>query len=533
MSRGSILTLSLSALLACSGGDASGDSAAPAPTFCEDGVPVLPFSDDDVGVQFGDRAGDFTAETLDGTFTLSEAWNGCDSFVIVSHFESPGGDALWSSDPSDLFANAPANTQFIFVSDEGGAQRRTNRIQAMKDRLNLGARRAERAHFVTDRLSRIEGGLGDFVRDYLDYVPTSLVQIDEERASQAPLPYFLGIDRFQTWDPGGNTNNVVGGTPEIEMAGYLPHFYNHKATLAHRLASEDVTEIVMLDEEVTDRIFDVNVELPADLSSFDTLEFDVEVTCKGRNPFACSEWDRIARIAWCTDDTCEDRREIVRWITPYWRRGNRRWAIDASAFLGLVSGGSQSFRIEMGPGWERATPRDVRVAARLSTRGVPRPSSAVRVYTGGSFGESYNDDHPPVTLDVPANASKVELVTILSGHGQDGSTNCAEWCDHRHRFSVDGEEAVLLQHDGSVGSADGCAPSAAQGVPPGQWGNWAPERAFWCPGLPVAPVATDLTSLVTPGSAAELSYEAFFQGAFGPGVGGGSISLSAYVVYYE
>ncbi|MEO0600197.1 MAG: peptide-N-glycosidase F-related protein, partial [Myxococcota bacterium] len=527
MHWGSILA-ALTTLVACTGSTESPiDSAPPAPTTCEDGVAVLPFSDEETGVQFGERAADFTATTLDGgTFRLSEAWNGCDSFVVISYFEG-ASDALWSSSPENLFKNAPKNSQFIFVSDEMGPARRESRLQAMRDALDLGPARADRAHFLVDRLSSIEGGLGDFVTDYVAYLPESFVQIDADRGSSAPVPSFLGIDRFQTWDPGGNTNDIVGGTPQVEIAGYLPLFYNHKAQLATRLASEDVTEIELLNEEVTERVFDRTVDLPADLSGFDTLEFDVEVTCKERNPFACSEWDRIARIDWCTDATCEERQEIVRWITPYWRRGNRRWAIDASAFLGLVPGGTQTFRISMGPGLERATPRDARVTARLSTRGVPRPASTVQVFSGGTFNADYNANHPPVTLDVPAGATKVELVTILSGHGQDGTTNCSEWCDHRHRFSIDGQEAVLLQSDEGIGSRAGCAPAAAQGVPPGQWGNWAPQRAYWCPGLPVDPVANDLTSLVTPGSTAELGYEAFLQGTFGPeGAGGGNISLS-------
>jgi len=521
--------------VACSGSEPARDSAPvdePALTICEDGLPPRPFDTDPGGLMFGEQAGDFSAETLDGeTFRLSEAWNGCDSFVIVSYFEGGDGDLLWSSDPGALLANAPSNSQFIFVSDEGGKARRRNRVEAMRDALRLRGRRAERVHFLVDRLSRIEGNLGDVVSDYLDYLPQSLVRIDGDRSSLAPLPYFLGIDRDQRWDPGGNIDDVVGGNPQVSFAGFLPHFYNHKATLAHRLATDGATEVELLHKRMLNRSIDVTAELPADLSGFDSLEFDIEVTCNERNPFACSEWDRIARIDWCADETCAERLEIVRWITPYWRRGTRRWAVDASPFLALLEGGEQTFRVTMGPSWERRTLRVLRLKARFGSRGGPRPVRAARVYTGGRCDASYNDDHPPVSIDVPASASRVELVTILSGHGQADGTNCAEWCDHRHRFSVDGEEAVTLRPEGAVGQSLDCAPQAAQGVPPGQWGNWSPLRAYWCPGLPVAPVQTDLTSLVTPGSTAELSYEAFLGADQPPG--GGNISLSAYVVYYE
>lgn len=541
MSRGPILSLGLAVTVACTAAPitpATGDTAATptAPTTCEDGVPARPFSTEPGGVLFGERAADFTVETLDkGAFTLSEAWNGCDSFVIVTYFEGPAGDALWSSDPTQLLENAPRNSQFLFVSDEAGPARRQERLEALQTAMNLGPRRAERVHFVLDRFSRIEGGLGDFARDYLAYVPGSLEQIDDERAAPAPLPAFLGIDRDQAWDSGGATYDVVGNSGLIEMAGWLPHFYNHKATLDHRLATEaDVTEVMLVDQEVTERVFDVAVDLPSDLSAFDTLEIDVSVTCNARNPFACSEWDRIARIEWCADATCEDRREIARWITPYWRRGTRRWAIDASPFLGLVGGGTQSFRIVMGPPWERATPRDARMALRLSTRGVPRATSVERVFTGGAFNESYNDNHPPVTFDVPAGATRVELVSILSGHGQDPATNCAEWCDHRHTFAVGDQTPIEIRPEGAVGQSLDCAPQAAQGVPPGQYGNWAPLRAYWCPGLPVTPIVHDLTGLVAPGSSAELSYSATFSnGVVDVPSPGGNIDLSTYIVVYE
>ena len=76
---------------------------------------------------------------------------------------------------------------------------------------------------------------------------------------------------------------------------------------------------------------------------------------------------------------------------------------------------------------------------------------------------------------------------------------------------------------------NGCAERAGEGVPPGQWGNWAPLRAGWCPGLPVAPIRHDITADLPVGEATEITYEAAFAGGPPPG---GSISLSTYVVFY-
>ena len=125
---------------------------------------------------------------------------------------------------------------------------------------------------------------------------------------------------------------------------------------------------------------------------------------------------------------------------------------------------------------------------------------------------------------------KVELVVILSGHGQAGQTNCSEWCDHRHQFAVNGNDLDEIRHQGNVGSTAGCGPAAAQGVPPGQFGNWAPERAYWCPGLPVEHMRIDITDRVNLGQANQMSYSANYRGG---APGGGNIDLSAYVVWSE
>lgn len=488
------------------------------------------------GHRWGELAGDFTLTELDGsTWTLSEEWTGCDSYVFVNYFETSEGDALFASDVSELMREAPSNVHFFFTSDERGRAARRGRLEDLAERFDLGPARAERVHFVTERLSLIDGSVGAMISDFQAYQPKSGVDIGADRGVvRAPNPSFFGIDREQRWDSGGSTNNFVGGTPQIAMASYLPQFYNHKAELAHRFSQETVTEVVLLDETVTDRIFTVTQELPADLSGFDTLEMDVLVDCKERNALACSEWDRIARVDLCLDgEKCTDRRELVRWITPYWRAGLRRWGIDASPLLGLLSPGSNTFRIEMGPSWERATQRDVRIAARLSSQGGPRATGAERVFGGGTFDGSYNKNHLPVSFVPPASATRAELVVILSGHGQTQNGNCAEWCDHRHQFSINGNDLEQIVPDSGIGSM-GCAPYASQGVPPGQYGNWAPLRAYWCPGLPVEAMRFDITEHVTFGAKNEVAYTASYEDRFGPTTPpGGSISLSTYVAWFE
>ena len=525
---------------------------APVAKVCADlGLTPQPFKTASTTFEFGDVAGDFTVNQLDGSsWNLLDNWSGCESYVFINYIFIPVRTThreLWTSDVGELI-RTPVNSHFFFTSTELEATRRV-RVEEMKDRIEAAidlaypdpaanAAQKARFHYVVDDPAQIEGSVGTFYSDYFAYANSaeSAVDLGDRGNARAPLPYFIGIDRDQKWDSGGSPAQAVGATAALRMASYLPDFYNHKAGIRDAQALESgVTTVMLLDRSVTERQFDETVTLPSasDMANFDTMEFDVMVNCPHRNVFACSEWDRIARIDLCDGPTCDNRREVIRWITPYWRRGERRWVIDASALLSLVrDGGATTFRITFGPTWERATSRDVRIALRLDNRGQAVSSQgAVFAFSGGNFNAEYNN-RAPFEFSPPTSATKAELVVILSGHGQESGTNCAEWCDHRHRFSVNGMPVPEIRHEGSIGSLGGCGPAAAQGVSPGQWGNWAPERAYWCPGLPVDHIRVDITDLVQFGQVNQLTYSANFRGQVGT-TGGGNISLSTYVVWYQ
>ena len=503
---------------------------------------------------FGSVAGDFTVNELYGrTWNFRENWTGCESFVFVNYIPVQGNsdDAFWNSRSDVLVKNTSDNTHFFFISWENSAAARKERVEsiyayiASEIEFSISdseerERQLSRFHFVLDAPADIQGSVSGFISDYMQYrqLPESVVDLGGRGNAAPPLPLVFGIDRDQKWDSGGSMSEYVGGPQSFRMAGYLGDFYNHKARVRDQVAREtDIQTYELLNERVTQRVFVKTATLPdaAEMKDINTLEFDVTVNCPHRNVFACSEWDRIARIEVCTSTTvepCSKRRELVRWITPYWRRGERRWIMDASSLLGYIKeGGLQYFRLEMGPSWERATSRDARIALRLSKSSDSlKAVGAVRAFTGGGFGDKYNDREPFV-FTLPSQASKVSLVSILSGHGQDSNTNCAEWCDHRHQFEINGTSLEEIRHEGNrIGSADGCGWAAAEGASPGQWGNWAPERAYWCPGLPVEHRVRDLTNYVTLGEENTLTYRANYGG--GPPAGG-SISLSTYVVWYE
>ncbi|MBH25900.1 MAG: hypothetical protein CMH57_15950 [Myxococcales bacterium] len=536
--------------------DTAEPDAPPEVDFCEAaGLTPTTLKEATEGFGYLDVAGDFTVNTLDGgAWTLSEEWTGCESYVFLNYFQdlrsNPGGtwyvDLLWDSDIAEFLSESPDNVHYFFTSFQETAAEREQQLTEMKrrfdaylalnvDDVEVRASWQRRLHFVTDRSTEIEGSVGAFMADYLNYMfsEDAIVDLGDRGQAQPPLPLVFAIDREQHWDPGGSLSEFVGGSDKFVMASYLGRFFNHKAALREQVAAEtDVTTVTLLDEEVTERVFTQTITLPdgAEMAAFDTLEFDIEVTCPHRNPFACSEWDRIARIAYCLDGAeCTDRREVVRWITPYWRRGTRRWLIDASPFLAYMrEGGEQSFYVEMGPGWERKTSRLARMELRFATRDQPRAIRVERVFTGGAFNAEYNDSKEPVEIEV-GDASRVELAVILSGHGQEAG-NCAEWCDHRHVFTVDGAGVARIESEPGIGEGRTCARAADRGVSPGQWGNWAPGRAYWCPGMPVDVMRFELTDRLREDRPSILRYSANFAGNDPVG---GSIALNAYVIWYD
>ena len=152
----------------------------------------------------------------------------------------------------------------------------------------------------------------------------------------------------------------------------------------------------------------------------------------------------------------------------------------------------------------------------------------------GAFLASQSPSSPqlqlPKQVRVPADAVKVELVTLITGHGGVMPTNCAEFCNHEHHFAVNGMEH--LKSFPEARSAEGCAERVGEGVAPNQHGTWYFGRGGWCPGLDVAPYVVDVTREVRPGMANELRYTTTYNGRAGA-ANLGNIVLSSYLVYWR
>ena len=110
------------------------------------------------------------------------------------------------------------------------------------------------------------------------------------------------------------------------------------------------------------------------------------------------------------------------------------------------------------------------------------------------------------------------------------TSNCAEFCAHSHHFTLG--ETTFDQEFPIVGDQSGCAKTVPEGTVPNQGGTWWFGRAGWCPGREVIPYIQDVTSLVTPGADATLTYQAKINGR-APFDDAGNVNLRAYLVFYR
>jgi hypothetical protein len=511
------------------GRDAGRDGGPVIADVCEElGLPRVPFQPG-TGSDLHGRAGDFTVQTLDGPWTLREEWSGCESYVFLSYANTEYGSALFASYPDPLFLEGPRNVHYFFATyeDDPSASRVTAIRASIEEAFDFHElEESERAfwrarlHYVVGPVQESAGSVGALLTDALPEVH-----------------HALAITRDQSFDPVGSLFEVRGGgfVPDFAMAQYAGDYFNYLASLQARLAAEEAVTIVPLIDEmdVPARELVRSASLPdaEAMAAFDTLEIDLTIGCRG-GPADCSEWDRNAYVHLCEDAECMSAREIARWITPYSRPGRMRWVMDASPFLGLMrEGGARTFRITTGPTFEEQTLYDIEASLRLRNAGGARASDAELAFVGGPFDDTYNTGRAPFTFTPAEGTTRVELVVIVSGHEQTPTDNCAEWCNHEHHFTVNGGAEHLIDFPAStIGLLRGCADRASEGVIPGQWGNWAPSRAAWCPGLPVDAHRIDITSEVTIGAPNTLEYRGTFQSGEPRG---GNIDLSSYVVTYR
>ncbi|MCK6575316.1 hypothetical protein L6V77_29985 [Myxococcota bacterium] len=538
--------------------DAAGpspDAGPPGPAACADSdLPKQPFifpdGPDNPGGPPADAFGplrhqlarDFGVTLLDGTqWRLSQHWTGCETYVFLTDAlpqSDTNGSPAWARDIDDLLRRSPPNVNYVFVSRSASDEGARTSVQTVADQIEtvLAASSPEEATAWRRRLVLV----GEAANNITGWVKSAL---------RGHGVRGLVIDRFQRIQGMGSFADVVrydqaaadaGGWPwtnNIAYAAYEARRHNFLANRAARMSAESVTAVPLFQGEVLAGFQDVTIDLPSAevLAGFDTLEVEVEMRCPNDTALEagnCGAWDYLAWL-WLAEtvDGVESRREVARFITTYHREAH--WVVDATPMLalpGFKAGGTQTFRWEFAPEWN-TQPTATWLNLRFSNRGKGhRPDALVPIAAGGAFNAAYNDGREPVTADVPGDAKKVDLYAVITGHGADGRTSCAEFCNHGHAFTVNGRTHTKDHPEAQV--PDGCVDRVDQGMTPNQWGTWWFGRGGWCPGMQVEPFVVDVTADAPAGGPVTASYRGLYNGR-DPQDGEGNIQMSSYLVIYR
>ncbi len=523
------------------GGSGGAGGTAPDPSaLCKaQGLPIRAFVEGPYGTHRGELAEDFTVDLLDGTsFQLKSQFSGCESYVFIPD-RLPISDldtaSVWTVD-KDLLAlvkASPKNVHYFFVSRMTTSATADESLTAMQGRVDallpkLPAADAEHwkahLHVVTKRAAN----LGNWLSGVLN--------------THGKLGF--SIDRLQRIRGAGSLADVKRFSAELNAqmkwpwkanlayAANDPKYFNAQSILQDRIDAEAATVVKLWDGEILSEKADTMAVLPsaAEIQGFDTLEVEITQQCPNPDEIElgnCGAWDYLAHLFLIDDEA--NPIELSRFITAYHRETH--WVVDASPMIPLLkSGGAHKFRWSFAPSWN-VQPTATRLSLRFSNqKKAVKPAQSVFLWAGGGFGSAYNMGRAPVDVPIPATAKKVELWTIITGHGA-GTGQCSEFCNHQHEFSVNGK--AHLEEFKGAGNENGCISHLDNGMTPNQAGTWWFGRGGWCPGQQVDPWVTDVTADVTPGQVATVSYRGLYKNVDPPPDGAGDIVMASYLVISE
>jgi hypothetical protein len=505
------------------GGDGDGE------VTCDDPVPLAEVE----GVFFEEVPPDFTLNTLRGPFNHASEWTGCDSYYFVGFHNNLFNPSEGNLD--DFFADVPENTHFFFFARNAGSEQ-----EAMGA---VGAPAAAIESYLTAQGTEFY----DTWTNRFHYVTTPGAELPSWMVDLPQVSDSLGvaIDRWGRLREGGFLDIFVGQNTEplFRNIAYSAGYYNYEVEYADARAAEEdgVTVVNAVDGMLISDTGSgtINFEMPdADtMAGFDTMQIELNFECpggtNGGHPYRgnCPAWDRIAQVAICLDAECTERWPVAEAITSYWRP--TRSLLEATPFLAFFKdGGEFQLFVEWGPSFDPG-PLETTINFRMFNEGKGmRPTEITPLWNGGAFNAMYNDAKLPVDVMVPDTAQKVEIATIVTGHGIE-TNNCAEYCNHEHEFTVNGSAPYAVEYEPMTSNVNsfGCAQLTHKGVQPNQWGSWYFGRAAWCPGWGVQPWIGDVTADINTGATNTFTYDGFFGD--GPGGPGGSIFMGSYAVVYE
>ena len=436
---------------------------------------------------------------------FADNWNGEESYIFIHYQTSaPLSSALWgSTTKAQLLSDSPTNVHYFFVSSRTSSATEVANMKAEFDEIISGLSPIEQAHWNT----------------HLHFLPERSLEMNNWLATALNGKKAIAIDSFQ----------------KIREIGYLGNPATFNGTYIHYLAHEAeyfkyelgvFSDTGQPYDEIT--VFDrthytggwaasisETINLPNDeiLSQYDKLEVELLRGCPDANmnysDAGCDDYDRIARMFICEDDG-SNCLEISRWITPFDRQPHS--LTDITPFISsLRPGGNKIIKFQES-GWPNSL---LTLKLRLYDLedNSSSPQDIIPIWNGTVlFNPDYDDNRPPTAFNIPNNATKVEFVTYITGHGwgSAGCFNCAEFCNSKHMFEVNGGVFEFERSHPNASDNNYCMEltTIAQGVIPNQYGTWGYGRAGWCPGQDVIPYITDITDAVSFGEENIIDYSA-------------------------
>jgi len=442
----------------------------------------------------------------DPLWNFEEQWTGNDSYIFIQYDPTVSlSTALWASNTKEEFLEiSPSNVHYFFISNRTQYETDIEYIKSTFDDILITLSEDEQNHWNT----------------HLHFINEKTSNLDNWLSESLSGKYALSIDCFQRLREVGYLGNpaTFSGT----YMSYIAHealYFNYEQEVFNTSNQSEFDEVTIFDEDIYTggwaATISQTVTLPSDieLNNYSKLEVELLRGCPDSNgnysDAGCDEYDRIAHLYLCEEDG-SDCKEIARWITPFGRQPHH--LTDITPFISsLRPGGNKVFKFQES-GWPNSL---ITLKLRLH-HGTPSNGSPQEIYPiwNGTvqFNPSYNDNRPPQVFSVPENATKVEFVAYITGHGwgSAGCFNCCEFCNSRHIFEINGGVYEFDKDYPNASSSNYCMqPSTiVQGVIPNQGGTWGYGRAGWCPGMDVHPYITDITDYVSIGEENIIDYSA-------------------------
>ena len=492
----------------------------------------------------------------DPNWTFEDEWNGEDTYIFISYSGASGSSSLWNAqDRDDFLEKSPNNVHYFFVSDRTSFTSDINTIKQIYD----------------DLLETLPEEQANHWRKHLHFVPNKVSGFNNWLTEALQGRRAIGIDRFQRIREVGYLGNPANFTGTF--VSYIAHeavYYNSEWD---NLFEDESTydEITVWNREHYTGGWASTISSPVtfptdeELSTYSGMSVELLRGCPDSNmnysDAGCDDYDRIARMfvcqgqcyetiyygnadeATCTDggnlwdaeqgicysitynelseNECTDNftmtwdlnrecEEVARWVTPFDRQPHH--LTDISPFIAHIRPGGTKLVKFQESGWPNSL-LTLKFRFYHNTDNSVTPKEYIPIWTGTVlFNPDYDDNRPPTVFDIPSNATKVEFVSYITGHGWGNGTcyNCCEFCNSKHVFTVNGGVHEFENSYPEATSSNHCMSleMIAEGTVPNQYGTWGYGRAGWCPGLDVDPNITDITDYIAIGDENIIDYSA-------------------------